>query len=246
MTTSQVETKKVPEYQSECWVQASKMRVLAEQDILILNIFKPYRYGWDEDVRKYRSFYHFPARLTQDVVYSGDEEAKIKDGDTFSLREKYWDGDMKKFGFKKISVNGQFFKTFKKVFDVDIAPSSDAKFKVWDGTIKQEVEVTLGLGNTFTLRGVPASRIVGMIEWLDMDGDVVMVDGKDKLGNQAKVRPYDFEDAIVPQLLGRFIKFKVRGEGIDTRYTFKEGKEFDINPPARKWEAIDPNDLPFN
>ena len=67
-----------------------------------------------------------------------------------------------------------------------------------------------------------------------MDGDVVMRDGKDKLGNPAKVRPYDFEDAIVPQLLGKFIKFKVRGEGIDTRYTFKEGKEFDINPPTRK------------
>jgi len=102
-------------------------------------------------------------------------------------------------------------KLFKKVFDVDIAPASNATFKVWDSSIKQEVDVTLGLGNTFTIQAVPASRIIGMIEAHDMDSGVEMIDGKDKLGNPTKVRKYDFEDTIAPNLAGKFIKFKVRG-----------------------------------
>lgn len=60
----------IPEYKSECAVPAAKMRLLSDQSILILKVYKPYRYGWDDSVKKYRSFYYFPARLTADVVYS--------------------------------------------------------------------------------------------------------------------------------------------------------------------------------
>jgi hypothetical protein len=136
------------------------------------------------------------------------------------------------------------YKAFKKVFDVDVAPSLDANFKVYDSTIKQDVEATFGLGNTFTLKAVSASRVIGMIEALDMDSDVELIDGKDKTGNPAKVRPYDFEDAIAPNLAGKFIKFKVRGEGMDTRYTFKEAPSFSINTND-SFEPIDPENLPF-
>ena len=136
---------------------------------------------------------------------------------------------MKKFGFKKVDFNWDMKKLFKKVYDVDIAPSLDCKFKVYDSQIKQEVEVEFGLGNTFTLKAVSASRVIGMIEALDMDADVVLVDGKDKTGNPAKIRPYDFEEAIAPNLAGKFLSFKVRGEGMDTRYTFKEAPSFSID-----------------
>ena len=111
--------------------------------------------------------------------------------------------------------------------DIDIAPSKDATFNIWDGGMQKEVPVTMGLGNTFTLRGVPASRVIGMLEAHDLDANVELVDGKDKTGNPAKVRPYDFEDNLINDLAGKFIKFKVRGEGMDTRFTFKEGEEFD-------------------
>ena len=47
----------IPEYKSECAVPAAKMRLLSDQSILILKVYKPYRYGWDDSV-------------TADVVYS--------------------------------------------------------------------------------------------------------------------------------------------------------------------------------
>lgn len=241
------EDTKIPEYKSECGVNASQMRALNDKPILILKVYKPYRHGWDDNIKKFRSFYNFPSRLSEEVIYSWDESAKIKEGDTFSLREKFWDGDMKKFGFRKIKFDGAMYKAFKKVFDVDIAPWADANFKVYDSQLKQEVEATFGLGNTFTLKAVSASRVIGMIEALELDSDVVLVDGKDKTGNPAKVRPYDFEDAIVPKLAGKFLKPKVRGEGMDTRYTFKEVPAFSIEEDSNKnpFEPISVEDIPF-
>ncbi len=232
----------IPEYKSECAVQASKMRALQDQSILILKVYPPYRYGWDDMIKKFRSFYYFPSRLTADVVYSWDESAKIQEWDTFVMREKFWDNSVNKYAFKKIGLDKSFYKTFRKCMDMDIATSKDTKFMIYDGSLKQEVEVTMGLGNTFTLRAVPASRVIGMLEAHDLDANVELVDGKDKLWNPAKVRPYDFEDALTKELSGKFIKFKVRGEGLDTRYTFKEGEEFD---PTAVPTPIDIEDLPF-
>lgn len=234
-------TNKVPEYKSECSVNASQMRALTGNPILILKVYKPYRHGWDDNIKKFRSFYNLPSRIRDEVVYSWDESAKIQEGDTFTLREKFWDSGVKKFGFKKVDFNWDMKKLFKKVYDVDIAPSLDCKFKVYDSQIKQEVEVEFGLGNTFTLKSVSASRVIGMIEALDMDADVVLVDGKDKTGNPAKIRPYDFEEAIAPNLAGKFLSFKVRGEGMDTRYTFKEAPSFNIDAEP----AIPVEDIPF-
>lgn len=236
------EDTKIPEYKSECGVPASQMRALTDNPILILKVYKPYRHGWDDSIKKFRSFYNYPARISDEVVYSWDEVAKIKEGDTFSLREKFWDNNVRKFGFRKIKFDGAMYKAFKKVFDIDIAPSLDADFKVYDSTIKQDVSATFGLGNTFTLKAVSASRVIGMIEALELDSDVVLVDGKDKTGNPAKVRPYDFEDAIVPNLAGKFIKFKVRWEGMDTRYTFKEAPSFSIELDS---PTISVEDIPF-
>lgn len=235
----------IPDYKSECAVPASKMRLLSDIDIMILKVYKPYRYGWDDSIKKYRSFYYFPERLTQEVVYSWDESAKIQEGDTFSLREKYWDDAEKKFAFKKIGYDANFYRTFKKVFDVDIAPASEATFNIWNSQMKAEVPVTMGLGNTFTLRAVPASRVIGMLEAHDLDADVPLTDGKDKLGNPSKIRPYDFEDALVEKLQGKFIKFKVRGEGIDTRFTFKEAKEFDPTITSTSTDELTVEDTPF-
>lgn len=237
-------TTTIPEYKSEAAIPAPQMRALGDQDILILKVYKPYRHGWDDGAKKYRSFYYFPARLNDEVVYSWDERAKIQDGDTFLLREKFWDNEAKKFGFKKIERIENFYKTFRKVFDVDVAPSATAKFNIWDASLQKEIEIEFGLGNTFTLRSVPSSRVIGMIEALELDSNVELVDGKDKLGNPAKVRPFDFEDNLVDELQGKYVKFKVRWEGIDTRYQFKEGKQFDIVPPTQsEWISIE--DLPF-
>lgn len=64
------EDTKIPEYKSECGVNASQMRALNDKPILILKVYKPYRHGWDDNIKKFRSFYNFPARLSEEVIYS--------------------------------------------------------------------------------------------------------------------------------------------------------------------------------
>lgn len=232
----------VPEYQSECRVPSSEMRAMADKDILLLKVYKPYRKGWDDNVKKFRTFIYFPNRITDEVVYSWDERAKIQEGDVMGIREQIWDNDAKKFSFVKIVPNREFYKTFKKVFDVDVAPSSPITLSIYDSKLKKDIEVVMGLGNTFTLQAVSAPRLIGMIEAFDLDANVPLVDGKDKLGNPAKVRPFDFEDELVKELPWRFVKWKVRGTWIDTRFTFKEGAEFSITSPKEEIEIVD---IPF-
>lgn len=233
----------IPEYKSECTVPATQMKSLAEQSILILKVYNPYRYGWDETKKKFRSFYYFPARLLDDIVYSWDERAKIQEWDTFFLREKFWDDEAKKYAFRRITIDTWFYKIFKKVFDIDIAPSQDTTFNIWNQSMGKEVETTLWLGNTFTLRAVSSSRVIWMLEAFDLDSWVELVDGKDKLGNPAKIRPYNFEDELIKELSGKYVTFKVRGTWIDTRYTFKPGAEFSLvdNVP----EGVSIEDVPF-
>lgn len=234
----------IPEYKSEVAIDASKMRQLSDKSILILKVYNPYRKWWDDTIKKFRSFYYFPSRLNEDIVYSWDESAKIKEWDSFVLREKFWDSSVNKFWFKKIQLEKGFNKLYRKVFDIDVAIKDSTTFRVYNGQLKQEMDVTMGLGNTFTLRWVPSSRVISMIETFDLDANIEKVDGKDKLGNATKIRPYDFEDNLIKELAWKFIKFKVRGEWIDTRYTFREGEEFD--PTAMPTESsIDPVDIPF-
>jgi len=60
----------VPEYKSEARVKASQMRQLDGIDIMILKVYKHYRYGWDEVAKKFRTFEYFPSRLQESVIYS--------------------------------------------------------------------------------------------------------------------------------------------------------------------------------
>jgi hypothetical protein len=57
--------------------------------------------------------------------------------------------------------------------------------------------------------------------------------------------PYDWEDKLVGELVGKFITFKVRGTWLDTRYTFKEGKEFEVTPSTKEESSIKVEDIPF-
>ena len=54
------------------------------------------------------------------------------------------------------------------------------------------------------------------------NGEIIpMVEGKDKAGNAAMVEAYDWEDTAKNLLEGKFIKMKVSGEGMDTKYIFQ-------------------------
>lgn len=231
------------DYVSEASVNSSQFKNLQEIPFGILKVYSPYRHWWDDVAKKFRSFYNFPKRITDDVVFSGDERAKIQEGDEFELREKYWDDSAKKFAFKKFVPYQGFTKMAKKVFDVDITPSSDVSFNIWDNSIKQEVPVKFGRGSTFTIKALGASKIISAIEALDLDAGVQLVERKDRTGNLVKARPFDFEDAIAKSLAGKFVSFKVRGSGMETRYSFKEANEFD--PAEVPKTSVSIEDVPF-
>ena len=68
-----------------------------------------------------------------------------------------------------------------------------------------------------------------------------MQKGKDKAGNEAMVEVYDWEDTLKNVLEGKFVKMKVSGEGMDTKYMFQEGKAF-----VKQAQEVDEfGDLPF-
>lgn len=231
------------EYKSEAKVSSSQLRKLEGNTIGILKVYPPYRHGYEEATRKFRSFYNFPARLTAEVIYSWDPEAKVKEGDTFVLREKFWDDESKKFGFKKVTTFKGFNQLFPKVFDMDITIKDKATFEVYDSSIKERVNAEMGRGNTFTLQAVGASKIRAMMETFDIERSIPLVDKKDRLTwETVKGLPYDWEDGKLGELAGKFISFKVKGEKIETRYTFKEATPFD---PTEKLEGVTIEDCPF-
>jgi hypothetical protein len=60
----------IPEYTPDFKFGASQFRKLEGKDIAILKVYPAYRHGWDDVQKKFRSATKFPARLTQEVVYS--------------------------------------------------------------------------------------------------------------------------------------------------------------------------------
>lgn len=236
------------------YVKRSNHKLLGEQSLGINRVFSNYRAGGLEVNGKYtaRVFHYFPKRLTEEVVMGNDESAKKVDGDVMELRERKWNKDARTFEFHKVKdkLDREFFATYKKVYDVEVIISQPTKLPVWDSMSKTEVEETFPAGTSIVLKEFPASRLKAVLEVLDLDASIQLVDGKDKAGNPAKVKPFDWEDDVKDLLERKFISFKVRGAGLDTTYTFKEGKEFDANAMMSEaslpqGEEIDVNDLPF-
>ena len=80
-----------------------------------------------------------------------------------------------------------------------------------------------------------------------MDSGVQFVDGKDKLGNPAKVKPFDWEDGVKNQLEGKFIQMRVKGTGLETKYIFKEVAPFLVEEKQSNstTEELTLEDVPF-
>ena len=246
------------------YVKRSQHKLLGEQSLKIKKVFNNYRSGWVEVAGKYvaRSFIYFPKRLTEDMVVSWDERAKLtpQDEGNMELREKKWNKEARQFEFYKVTdkLDREFFAAYKKVYDIEIVTSKDITLPLWDSASRTEVPTLVPANSEVILKEFPASRLKALLEALDLDGSIQLVDGKDKAGNPAKVKPYDWEDDVKDLLNDKFFSFKVRGEGLDTTFTFKEAKEFEVanvdsaqevfdvpTEPATKQE-IDVNDLPFN
>lgn len=216
------------------YVKRSQHKLLGEQSLKIKKVFNHYRSGGLEVAGKYvaRQFVYFPKRLSDEVVISGDERAKLTPADegNMELRERKWNKETRQFEFHKVKdkLDKEFYATYKKVYDVELFNSQDVTLPLWDSASKTEILTLVPAGSDVFLKEFPASRLKALLEALDLDASIQLVDGKDKAGNPAKVKPYDWEDDVKELLNDKYFSFKVRGEGLDTTFTFKEGKEFDI------------------
>jgi hypothetical protein len=240
------------------YIKNKNLRKLDENTFLIKKVYPSYRDGGLETKQpdgtvKYvgKTFVYVPKRIKDEVVLQGDEQLKFIQGDEMELREAVWDKELKTRKFVKVKqkLDKDFFSTYKKVYDVEVAVKSGFTIPVWDKDAKKEVDTKFDDGVSATLVAFPAGRLKNMIEALDLDKGIQLVQGKDKAGNDAMVRPFDWEDTVKNKLEGKFVEMRVRGTGLDTKYSFREGKEFvELNTAEDVFdngEEIAVEDIPF-
>lgn len=232
-------------------VKGKHFRSLAWKTLKVEKIYNFYRQGWLENEKKFRTFVYFPSRIADEVIISWDERAKVVEGETMELREKFWDSDLKKFIYKKVNepINLAFYKLFKKVIDLEFTCASDFKHETWSKELKKNVPDIVSAWEVFSIDAISSSRIKTMLDDFDLADDVPLIDWKDKLGNPAKVREYDWEESRRKRLEGVYFTFKVTWEGIDSRYRFKEAAPFVVESAIEKDFKIDTpisiEDIPF-
>ena len=116
-------------------------------------------------------------------------------------------------------MDREFFKTYKKVFDLKVVFEQPQEVKNW----KNEAET----GNEITLTQVSASKVKNILTVV-ADVEPPMVEWKDKAGNDCMVAEFDWEDKYRDALENVFVEMTVTGEGLDTKYNFSAGKEFAV------------------
>ena len=142
------------------------------------------------------------------------------------LMEQKWNANERKFElvpFDDIKVDRDFFKTYKKVFDIEIETEKNISVENYKWT--QE-------WNTFVIQGVSAFKIKEMLKATVID-DVPEVDGKEM---------FDWEDNEYKKLTNVTLKFSVVWTWLDTSYNFKPISKF---TSMNEVSDIDMNDLPF-
>lgn len=175
-----------------------------------------------------KTFVNIPKRIKDAIVIQGDEQLKYIEGDEMEFREVVWDKELKARTFVKYNgkMDKDFYSTYKKVYDVEVVVKDEFKNPVWDSEAKSEVVKTFEGGVSATLNSFPVGRLKNLLESLELDTGIEKVKGKDKAGNEAMVMPFDWEDGVKNKLEGKFFSMRVRGEGLDTKYSFKEAPEF--------------------
>jgi hypothetical protein len=207
------------------------VRLLNDKTVQIVEVYKSYRSGGIEVDGKFvgKDFILFPkSDVLPDVIVGNDERvAELNKTVTETeYREKKWDKEARTFTFERYKgkLDRDFYSVYKKVYDVVVKLNSPITVSLWNSDSRQEEPTLITDGSEVTIKAFAASKIKTMCEDLDLDKDVVLVDGKDKAGNAAKVKPFDWEDGVIPSLINKYVVIRVRGEGMDTKYKFKEGE----------------------
>lgn len=183
-----------------------------------------------------KTFVNIPKRIKDNIVIQWDEQLKYIEGDEMELREVIWDKEIKARTFVKYTgkLDKDFYSTYKKVYDLEVIVKDEFKNQVWDKEAGTEVMKTFSGWVSATLNSFPVGRLKNLLESLELDAGIEKIKGKDKAGNEAMVMPYDWEDSVKNKLEGKFFSMRVRGEGLDTKYSFKEAPEFAVVEEAVK------------
>ena len=207
-------------------------------------IYNDYRDGWTDDgVTKIHRTFKWFGKADDQVLTSGTERIKTftkeyENSAWRELREQIWNQDgVAEFHKVKDKMDNEFYKTWKKVFDLEIEFAQPVDLKVWK-RLEGHVVVSDNIINLTTLS---AGKLKNMIRGV-LDEPIPMTNGKDKVGNPSVVEVYDFEDGMKHLLEGKFVKVKVSGSGLDTTYMFQPWKEFVSYNGS---DEVDVNDLPF-
>lgn len=216
----------------------------------IVQIYPEYRYGFDKPTSKFGEFHFFPDSCTADVVFSWDPSAKPQAGEkSFHLREQSWNTEQWKFQFKKMGrLDGNFFKTYKKVFDVEVQLETPVTIPVWDKEAKQEVPYTIQPWETVRLKAFSANKIqllaqsMMLTKWIEKV-EMVKKDRTTGVEKKEMSLPYDWENQVLDKMVGKSFEVGVIGSGLDTKYSFREIS--DIVVPTPKSDEISIEDIPF-
>lgn len=161
-------------------IKPASFKHLEPTRMRIDEIYPEYRYGWSAADNKFREFNYFPDTATAQSVFSGDEGTKSNDPAVrFHLREKFWDDGAKKFRFEKMGqLDGTFFKTYKKVFDVEVTLESDVSVPMWDKDKKAEVPEVIPAGTTVRLKALSSKKIQDIASSMMLTKGIEKVDMK--------------------------------------------------------------------
>jgi len=158
--------------------------------------------------KHFRNFSEFTIERVYPFYRNGGIEVDGKfQGKTFryvdnKLQEETWD----KVNGKNVKtlvpvtekIGGDFFKIYKKVFDIRI-------------TTPTEITVDGKKGNCFTIESLGSFKIK---EMLREDFSIVIPMNGDK-------EAFDWEDDVYKSLEGKTFQMKVTGAGLETKYKFK-------------------------
>ena len=190
------------------YINASKIRELKWMNIKITAIYPHYRSWWLKNAEgKF---------LWRTFKYNED----------WTIMEQKWDAVNKKFSLVPFmeKIDREWYKTYKKVFDIKIELEKPVTFKNWKWEDISDFE--------FAVQGLSAFKVKELLKATVVD-DIPEENWKEK---------FDWEDDEYTKLKDVTFKFSVVWTWLDTVYSFKPTSKF---ASMTEISEIDMNDIPF-
>lgn len=243
-------------------IKAKNLKPFNLKTIKITNIYSPYFFWWNEGLKKFWTFKRFPTH-PDNVIFNGGKAMEevsevfknISDDTKFEIREQVYNKEEWRFDFVKYKwkLDSNFFKTYKKTFDVEFSTENPIEVMSYDRDLKEEVPTK----STEFTSPIGASKIRAMLESLfdEIDSEVTAeFDWEDRKKNllEWKFLKIKITEAKTDDVIKELEEAKKSGDEkkikelekklkelrLETKYIFSEGKEFVVS-------EINLEDIPF-